>query len=336
MAGLLSVPPRMPSMHMPCYRIFGKTVQSAVAFSELLPVAPMAPDVRVLQRQAGAPPPLAGSHVLGREPVHDGVEVSLFSAPGTLRLVFDDTGTFDITEGGTRIEWTSRPDADLDAVRKDLLGRVIAAALHQEGILGFHGSAVAFGGTALAFLAPKGYGKSTLAAALVGAGGHFLADDLVATQGDETGWTALPGIPALHLRLDAADHLRHIPLIATTPDTPASQGKLALRPGAPPEGDAPRTLGAVYLLTPCAARPGDPVSRHQIPPARATVALLSQVKLGVLLGTEGQAELLPQVAKLAQAVPVYWLTIPRDLACVGDVAAVIAGWHGTPSPPPVP
>lgn len=60
-----------------------------------------------------------------------------------------------------------------------LYGPGFAIMLAQRGLFPLHLSAVAFGGSALAFFGPSGAGKSTTAANLVfNAGGKLIADDL--------------------------------------------------------------------------------------------------------------------------------------------------------------
>ena len=177
---------------MPDYHLFGGVIRSALDFPELVPATAESPRWWFVQR---ATPHLHASLApLGTEQVDAGVTVTLYRAGPVLRLVFDDTGIFDVSSDGRKIFWTPPAIPNMEAVRKDVLGRVFAVALDQEGIITLHGSAVALGGEAVVFLAPKFHGKSTTATALVNAGGRLLADDLVpVTPGSDP--MVLPSVP---------------------------------------------------------------------------------------------------------------------------------------------
>src|SRR5690606_20856569 len=101
--------------------------------------------------------------LLGAAPVDVGVEVRLFRIPGGFRLTYDDTGSFDVLSEGAEVVWYRVPGVAISAVRTDLLGRVLALALHSAGIYCLHASAVELAGSAVGFMAPKFRGKSTLA-----------------------------------------------------------------------------------------------------------------------------------------------------------------------------
>jgi hypothetical protein len=166
---------------MPDYRLFGGVLSSEVVIPGLSAADTDQP-WWTLTRSGEAPPDGYGRR-LGSEEVGAGVHATLYSSRDRLHLVFDDTGVFEISLDGRRIRWTPPPNPDLDAVGKDLLSRVFAVALHQEDFMAFHGSAVALGDVAVAFLGATFHGKSTTAAALVKSGGRFLVDDLVAVYG---------------------------------------------------------------------------------------------------------------------------------------------------------
>lgn len=71
---------------------------------------------------------------------------------------------------------------------------------HLRGEIGLHGSAVARGGRAVAFVGGSGMGKSTLAAALTKRGAQLLSDDAVALAISE-------GAPVLALPMEATHWL---------------------------------------------------------------------------------------------------------------------------------
>jgi hypothetical protein len=261
---------------------------------------------------------------LGKEEVQPGVEVALHRRGDSLILTFDDTGVFEVSGDGRRIGWTPPADPDLEAVRKDVLGRVLAVALHQEGVITLHGSAVELGGVAVAFLAPKYHGKSTTAATLVESGARLLADDLVAVSpGPDP--SVMPSVPRVQLWSDSAERMarasgsvrgdERAPKLQVGWNDPARTASTA----------AP--LSAVYLLTPVRPETCEEVRRDRVPIVEATLALLGQAKIGGLLGVRQRSELLQRMGDLAERVPVYRLLIPRDFERLSELTSRLWGWH---------
>lgn len=307
---------------MPDYHLFGGTFRSALDFPELVPVAVGSPDWYLAQQ---ATLPTYDSLVpLGTEEVGAGVMVSLFRAGSALRLVFDDTGTFDISSDGRRIDWAPPAAPDMEAVRKDVLGRVLAVALEQEGITTLHGSAVAVDGAAIVFLAPKFHGKSTTATALVNAGGKLLADDIVpVTPGADP--MVLPSVPVVQLWPDSAERVGG-GAAPVSPDQKSPKAQVAWA-GSERNAAAAVPLGAVYLLAPVRSEETRGVRRERVTGVMASLALLGQAKVGGLLGVERRAALLQRLVDLAVMVPVYRLEIPRDFERIGELTSSLLDWH---------
>ena len=98
--------------------------------------------------------------------------------------------------------------ADPADLARWIQGPATAAILYQRGILPLHASAIVLAAGAVAFLAPSGVGKSSLAAAFVSTGAPLLTDDLLAVRLDERGTLlAYPGAPGLRLTPEAWDVL---------------------------------------------------------------------------------------------------------------------------------
>ena len=104
--------------------------------------------------------------------------------------------------GGERILWSkeNKGVSDQDIITF-LLGSAFGSILIQRGTLVLHGNALANGNNAIICLGHSGFGKSTLAYALIEQGWKMLSDDLVALTSD---FKILPGIPTLKLWEDAA------------------------------------------------------------------------------------------------------------------------------------
>lgn len=307
---------------MPDYHFLDGTFRSDLSISELAPARGLAIRWRLTRSEALIPS--LNTVALGEESVEPGVRVTLERHEHGLRMRFDDTGTFDISRDGAEITWYPPHDPDLDAVRKDVLGRVISVALHQQSALVLHGSAVAFGGRAIAFLAPKFHGKSTLAAALVERGARLLADDLVVLSSTDP-FTMLPSVPVVQLWEDSARILP--PSSRSGPDRQVGAKMQRRWNDAHEVTMAPPLLAAIYLLAP--VRPGDSahIGRHALSAVEGTLALLGQSKIGALLGLEERASLLSRFGLVVDALPVFRLDVPRDFGRLGELAAVIEAWH---------
>jgi len=306
---------------MPDYRLFGGILRSEVVLPDLTP-APSGERARWTLARSGEAARRPAGKPLGSEPVDAGIEVSLYRSGDSLTLVFDDTGVFEISGDGSRITWTPPPDPDLDAVTKDILSRVFSVALHQENILTLHGSAVALGNAAVAFLAPKFHGKSTTAAALVNTGGRFLSDDVVAVRGGIEP-TVVPSAPVLQLWKDSA-----IRVGRAAPGNGGPEPKLRMTlEGSERDLGSAVPLAAVYLLAPGRPDPLAPVNRTRTSGVAAALSLLGQTKIGALLGPAIRARLLGRMVELSDRVPVYRLNIPRDFDRIPELTSKLWGWH---------
>lgn len=314
---------------MPSYRVFGGILDSAVELPELPEAIGGAREdaARVLYRVDDLPPSPAASG-MGSEAVQAGVEVRLRDDGDGWRLEYDDTGTFEVSVDGREIAWLPPgPSVDMNAVRMDVLGRVMAVALHRSGVPSLHGSAVVLDGEAVVFLAPKGYGKSTTALALVEAGASLLADDTVAVSGVDRP-VVLPGVPTAQLWRDSAARLA--PEETAGHEDPGNKVRLSLADsGSVADREAP--LAAVYLLRPVPAANGNRPERVRLDPRTAVLALVGQSKIGRLLGVRAMPELLRRMQEMAASVPVYTLTVPRDFGLLPRVVERLEAWHRQPA-----
>ena len=302
-------------MHL--HAIFGGTLASEVPFPEL----DAATGPATWSFRTDDQPPARACELLGEEALPGAVRVRLLRADDDhLAIEYDDTGRFDILDGGREIVWRRRADVPLEAVRTDLISRVMAAALHAAGRLCLHGSAVEIDGRAVLFLAPKLHGKSTLAVALAQAGARLLSDDTVPVEAGEVP-TAWPGVHSVRLWDDSARRLG-----AASGDPAAGKQLLRHLPAERLRG-SPAPIGAIYLLAPAAATAPSAATRESMSPRVAAVSILGLAKLGGLLeGPAGEAAF-ARAAALAARVPVARLRVARDFARLDEVVATILAWH---------
>jgi hypothetical protein len=308
---------------MNSYLVFGGVLRTELEFPELEFASRGDADWTLTMSAAPAPDVPLGDP-LGEDKVDQGVMVRSYATPAGFRLVYDDTGVFDVTSGGREIRWYRADGADLEAGRLDVLGRVLALALHASGWLSLHGSAVALADGAIAFLAPKGNGKSTLAFALMRAGAALMTDDTVVI-GSGVPATVRPGVQSVRLFRDSADWLSATSPIPGTSDVKATFGQIA--------DDARRLtrapLAALYLLESVPAGTiAEPLQRERIDGPAAVFGLLGQTKIGALLGGAEAPTVFAAVVALAEGSEIYRLRVTRDYERLQTVVEQLMSWHG--------
>jgi hypothetical protein len=217
--------------------------------------------------------------------------------------VLDKVGAF-LVRGGREIIVDAAPDAEDRVLRLSILGPALGLLLHQRGLLVLHGSVVASGGEAIAFLGMNGWGKSTIAAALHAKGYDLVADDVAAIAVEQEGGPfVLPGFPQVKLWPEAATLLgespERLPLLHPSFD---KRGWRAER-GFSLE---PRRLTAVYAL---AAGPSPTIERLGTQEGCFEVLAhwYGHRFGGGLLQNLSAAHHLRQSAALAASVPVHRL-----------------------------
>jgi hypothetical protein len=306
-------------------RVFGGVLASDRPLPGL-PVAPHAGDGQSafweLRTQDSAQEPAARSTDLtpiGTLTYANGVVVTL-AGSGNQRaeVAITDTGRFTVDH--RTITHSAPPNVDREAVALDLIGVVLPYALHRDGAWCVHASAVQTPAGVIAFVAPSGTGKSTLAAACMRAGCALVADDVVVLRESPDGITVTPsGVP---LRLHAAT-ARAVGAATSGAD---AWGKVRV------DGvstDVTLPLAALYVLQSVA---GDaPCARALRPTRAAALALMANGKITALLGKDLDGTVLTRCVSLAHRAAVYDLAVPRDLAQLGSVTDALLGWHSAPA-----
>ncbi|MBC7842826.1 MAG: hypothetical protein H7099_10960 [Gemmatimonadaceae bacterium] len=304
-------------------RIFGEVL----ATDRSLPGLPVAPTIGdgqfpFWELQTSDAPPAVATHsadatVLGRLEYPGAVAVSLAQRARGIEILVSDTGRFDLTAECNVISHHAPVGVDRAAVALDLIGVVLPMALHQRGAWCVHASAVRMGDAVIAFGAPRGTGKSTLAAACVQVGCTLVADDVVVLNATHAGITVTPtGVP-LRLRPETAR------AVGAHSDDADAWGKVRIGGRV---ADETLPLAAIYLLQPLS---GD-AAIERVPRATraAALALLAHGKITALLGGDAAGEALSRCVELAHRAAVYDLAIPRDLTRLHDVTAQLLEWHG--------
>ncbi len=305
------------------FRVFGGLLAAPFPFPELRTDRGDSPVDWTLRVDESEPPEIEPVTV-GRDELIPGVGATLARTPLGLRLSFDDTGTFDVNEGGTSLTWYPVAGTDRELVRVDILGRVLAVAVHERGLLSLHGSGVSLGGQGIGFLAPKGSGKSTLALTLASHGARLLTDDTLPV--DPVRGMAYPGVHSVRLWNDAAERFAELGAWRTGL---SDKRTFDMLPDSLVQHEAV-PLAALYELIPIErvdAENGELVRRTPLPAAHGAVTLMSHSKLGPLMGGAESMRIFDRCASLAATIPIYRLEVARDLGSVDQVGETIARWH---------
>lgn len=307
------------------YEVFGGTLHSDFPIDNLPESSGSPPDWTLRVEKSTV---AVDGEALGSDDVYGDTRVRGFRTAQGFALVFDDTGRFDVSGDGSVITWY-RPDTAVDeSAQADITSRVLALALHARGVLTLHASAVSIGGSGVAFMAPKNYGKSTLCSALVLGGARALSDDTVPVQpGDDPRLT--PGLPRLRLWRDSASRL-----FGLGDDADPGTRKHLSELGEGQVESRPVPFRAAYVLNPVSTMPdGVAASRNQLDTIAATMMFVRHAKLGSLLTGSESPVMLARSADIARRVPVYALHVLRDLDRLDDVVSQLVSWHSSASNP---
>ena len=305
------------------YTVYGESLRSTIVLPELLERSNG--DARWTFETAARLEPMSNPSELGSDLLYADVHARLHEHAAGHRIIVDDTGSFDLSADRRLVRCEERPGAWPDFVRAHLMGRVLATALYLDGLLPLHASAVETRDGVIAFLAPKGFGKSTLALALVTAGARLGTDDTLPIDPLKVP-LAWPGVHSLRVHEDALDALD-----ADRPELATREGKRVVTsmPGDRLQRER-LPLAAIYLLDPV----GPEVvatTREEMPAMLSAIGVVAHVKIGRMLGPAAAAPMLERAAAIVREVPVFRLHAPRDLARLPETAAMILGWHGMPA-----
>ncbi len=288
---------------------YGLNIQSVLPLPELLPTN--SPDADVVIRRG---------HVEYSGPKHESAREYCSMAPQEAFLYWEEYGTFLVSEG-REIVIDPHDDIEDSILRLLLLGAGLAVLLHQRGLYVMHASAVGVENGAIAFLGPKGYGKSSMAAAFYANGHRLLADDLVAVDlSDPENPMVVPGFPQVKLWPEAAasvleDNPEDLPMLASGYE---KRGRLAN------EGftSNPTRLRCMYMIG-----EDEELGLSRMSPQDAISDLIGNSYIArfgknALHGTAAALHL-RQSVNLVNQVPVFSLNRPDSLSTLPHVVKTV-------------
>lgn len=229
---------------------------------------------------------------------------------------WNEIGTF-LVQKGMEVTIEPKPKVEESLLRLVLTGPVLGVLLHQRGFHVFHSSVIseAHSRNAVAFVALKGGGKSTMATAMYNLGYRLLSDDIMAVSESNGRIVVQPGFPHTKLWGESAEALVEDAqsLREIAPDV-EKRGRFVKERFAYHKA----TLKMLFLLE-C----GDEI---QIRPIKGKEALQSILPHwygalfnGQLLEMFGRKEHFEQSVEIVRSVSMYKLIRPMSFQLLPDV-----------------
>lgn len=302
------------------YSLFGLRMQSDIRLPiraespELVPN----PDVVVMYRGCADEAVITGRVVAASRchcPTHDGrVVMRVYRDADDAWIWYDEVGFCHVASNGRDIHVYGANSGSLD---RGQLGLVVASSvstfvLHFRGYACLHASAVATPDGAIAFLGPKGQGKTTMAARFVRGDAALVTDDILPLLERADGIHGLPSLPLMKIWGQSAVH--GLGIDDDLPNlVPQLDKKLFTLDDRFTFANDPVRLNVIYVLNrydPSLSHRSDvmiqPMHRRD-----GVAALISHSSLnGYLLPAE-QATLLRRYAAVLSSVPVRTIHFPH-------------------------
>lgn len=285
------------------YLAYGVSLTSPLAFPEL-PLTRRRPDALLRLGPTGRSVPHGDAAPERRQATADEVCIGL-GAAGCL-----------VVRRGSELVTDADPALHQAAIRLFVLGVGFAALLWQRRTLVLHACAAGCNGEAILILGAKGYGKSSLTAALYARGWSLVADDVVGIPAEAPA-AALPGLPQLKVWPDAAAACLSLDEASLPRLAPGYEKRCLRTDHRFPATPVP--IAAAYVLD-----GGPQPQAERLTGQEALIEIVRNTYHIDLLGDMGLAAFhLQQAARLAAAVPLYRLRRPDDLAQLPRLAAFV-------------
>jgi hypothetical protein len=236
--------------------------------------------------------------------------------PNGYLLRFPENADFEVTSGTLDVVCHPAPGVPFATCEHLYLNQVGPLVLAAKGQRVLHGSAVAAGGAALAFVAQAGRGKSTLAAAFAIAGCPFLTDDGLLLEPEGDVYKAFPSHPSIRLWEDSQEMLLAAGAGAMPPVHYTAKSRFAANSQLG-HCSHPMLLGGIYFLG-----PGD-AADTEIRPVAGAEAVANLLQHSFILDIEDRAWIgahFSRLAAIADSVGCFHLDYPR---CYEDLPSVL-------------
>ena len=249
-------------------------------------------------------------------------ELCLARGAAGFLLRFPDLADFVIDVEKGRIGAWLAPGGSMETLRHLLLDQVLPRLAAHRGRMVLHAGAVHVGDQAIAFVGASGLGKSTLAGSFHTAGYPALTDDsLLLIPGEDT-VLVQPTYPSLRLWPDALASLFVEPP-ETAPVAHYSDKQSVIMANGAATACRPLPLAALYVLSPPKTRDALEVSLTELSSRDACMAIVGNSFQLDVADKRRAAGFFSLAGTIAQKVPTYSLSYPRDFARLPLVRAAI-------------
>jgi hypothetical protein len=301
------------------YSVYGITLRSQIALS--LPEAEKS-NLPEVELKIGSPSAFSNAvHGAALKPNPGGWGEHALLQDGSTYLRWPELAEFLVSDDGLHIICGLSP-APQEAFQVYLLGQTLSFALVKRGFEPLHSTSVVINGSAVAFLGNSGFGKSSLAAAFVGAGYRLLTDDLLLLRENGKVLHGYPGPPRIKLfpkvaRQFLKSNLGGVPMNNSTQKLvmPLFENQV-YRTAAP--------LKAIYVLnSPRNVFRKQRMKMARLRPREAFVSLLRNTFNRLLSDPDRLQRQFAAVAQLVAEVPVFMISYPRVLGSLPEVRELI-------------
>lgn len=230
-------------------------------------------------------------------------------------LEWDRVGKVMVCDG-KRVVVEPDPGSTLEDFSPFLTGPVLTVLLHQRGYFVLHASSVAVGNVGVAFVGPKGFGKSTMAAYLKARGHRLISDDIVPLSvGKEAVWT-VSGFQRIKLYDDSIEAVGANPTEFPTIHRFASKRSFQLKNVLENESIQ---LHSIYIIN-----ASENLGISELSKADAFIELMKNAHLSRFLDvTKSQKAYFSLCKDITNLVPLFRLDRPNSLSELESIAETL-------------
>lgn len=210
------------------------------------------------------------------------------------------------------------PGRDVPQLTVDhfLADQVFPRILSQKGELVLHAGAVRDKESAILLLGPSGSGKSTLVTSFHQSGWTLMGDDAIVLALGEDSPTARAVYPSLRLFADSIDALFSTAVVTHDMAHYSSKQRLDVAHGA--EDSGPVALKALVVLA-----EDKPIAIRRLSAAQSCMAIVENSFALDPTDRDRARQRLEHASRLANKLPAFSLSYPRDFARLGEVRQAI-------------
>lgn len=249
---------------------------------------------------------------------------SLYQGNNSYLLEYEGILQFIIASDGKEVTYAGRSDVPEESFQWNLVHLVLPLSFHLRNIPVYHAGAANTQLGSVLFFGHSGQGKSTLTAAFGQAGCPIVTDDILVLQEHDGKFYSVPGLPWVRLCQESFDVLFGADTAALVIEDGDGKMRVDASAGLLPFATEPATVSGVYVLTNSESNYDDQlVTIKPISSAQAVGILLGRDIMLPILAKDQVASVFAFLGKLTVQVPVWEITISRDLNRLPEVVSEI-------------